>query len=76
MDGDPADRIVELHHLGKTPRQIAAALGCSITVVGDVLVAVGIKRRAHTTFAALRGENLTDPNRADRLLRKFSWEDA
>ncbi len=35
-----------------------------------------VARRARQTMAQLEGLNLPDPNRADRMLRRFSWEDA
>lgn len=32
-------------------------------------------RRTNQTISALTGANLTDPNRADKAIRKFSWEE-
>lgn len=72
-----AELIVAMHGSGKTREQIAAEVGCSIGYVTEVRRDKGltplrtIPARAQ---GALLGQNLEDPNRADKLLRRFSWE--
>jgi hypothetical protein len=36
----------------------------------------GLQRPVAVKHACYSGENLTDPKRADRAIRKFSWETA
>lgn len=62
---------ITLHHAGKSIPDIAATLGMSNAEVWQALRNAGIARPAHTTRASAKGENLADPYRADKLLRRF-----
>lgn len=62
---------VDLHHSGKSIPDIATTLGMSNADVWLALREAGIARLPHVTRAASKGENLADPFRADKLLRRF-----
>ena len=75
--------IVRLHKAGWTGAAIARELGCSQVWVSEVRERNGLrpKKRArgprstnprHVSFG---GNDLADPKRADKLLRRFSFED-
>lgn len=72
-----AEQILALHHNeALSMKQIAERLGCSKVRVHQVLRDAGIARSVGRTMAAKTGDNLGDPKRADKLLRRFSWETA
>lgn len=69
----------EIHRLkdeGQNARAIASGLGLPWDQVVEVLEAARPKavRPAHRTHAAYAGGDLKDPYRADKALRRFSWE--
>ena len=64
-------RVVDLHNAGYGEAQIAAEVRLARDTVRRVLIEAGIARPAHLTRASARGENLSDPSRADKLLRRF-----
>ena len=67
-----ADVIWAEHRAGKTVREIARSLKWSNAQVEAVLAAEPPKTRSvHDT----KGSEMIDPKRADRLLRRFSWQD-
>lgn len=68
------EAIIALHHSGKGGPQIAAELDCPDRWVRAALKAARIARDANRTRASINGDSLADPKRADRLLRRFSWE--
>lgn len=73
-------RIVEMHHAGKTREEIAEAIGCSIGYVTEVRRDKGLSQARKRSPPIPRsgghesGQSLADPNRADKLLRRFSWQ--
>lgn len=60
---------------GKSQGQVAAALGPGFnrSMISGVVKRLGLQRRQQPIQLAAN-TNQPDPNRADRLLRKFSWE--
>jgi hypothetical protein len=71
-----ADRAVELFDAGSSAQQIADTLG--ITLQHTIRALRQAERLAvyrPKAGGAMTGANLGDPNRADRLLRRFSWEE-
>jgi hypothetical protein len=71
-----AERAVELFDAGNSPTEIAGALG--ITMQHTVRALRQAERLAvfrPKAGGAMTGDNFADPKRADRLLRRFSWED-
>ncbi len=77
-----AAEILRLHKAGWTGAAIARELGCSEVWVSQVRERNGLrpKRRARVASASnprhvsFGGNDLADPKRADRLLRRFSFE--
>lgn len=61
---------------GKSQGQVAAALGPGFTrsMVSGAVKRLGLRRRVDPALAPNAAQ--PDPSRADRLLRKFSWEAA
>ena len=71
MTTNRADAVWQMHREGKTVQQIARALKWSNAQVEAILASDPPKTRpAHDT----RGSEMIDPYRADRLLRRWSWE--
>lgn len=68
-----AERIMALHEAGKPREEIAAAVGCSIGYVSEVRRYKGLTPRREDIQPTPEPEPV-DPNRADKLLRRFSWE--
>lgn len=80
--------IIALRQAERIPgAEIARRLGCTEARVSQVLNSAGLQpvrpvKRPHTPrpdehvnkFCAT-GANLKDPNRADKLLRRFSWQE-
>jgi DNA-directed RNA polymerase specialized sigma24 family protein len=66
-----AAEVLALNEVGKSHGEIGDALGLSRgTVAGIIFRSVGQRRPSFHDGVS----NLAEPNRADRLLRKFSWE--
>lgn len=63
--------VIALHRSGLGEAAIMRNTGLTAEHVRAILTAAGIARPAHLTRASARGENLSDPNRADKLLRRF-----
>jgi hypothetical protein len=61
----------KLYGAGVQHRVIAERLGITLHRVRKALEASDIRRPTPGNF---EGQNLSDPNRADKLLRRFSWE--
>lgn len=63
-----------------TNNEIVARLGCKAAWVSQVLTRAGLspvrRQNEHRNKVCMDGGNLADPNRADKLLRRFSWEEA
>lgn len=73
-------QIIALRGEGLTNNQIVARLGCKKAWVSQVLTRHGLaavqRPNEHRNKVCMDGGNLSDPNRADKLLRRFSWEQA
>jgi HNH endonuclease len=63
--------ILDLHFAGHGEAEIARRLKTRIGSVRLVLRGAGIARPAHATRASARGDDLADPRRADKLLKRF-----
>lgn len=84
-----AEDIIVLRQAERIPgAEIARRLGCTEARASQVLNAAGLGRgpaaprparkpRAdeHINKFCSTGANLKDPNRADKLLRRFSWQE-
>lgn len=76
------ERILTLDAQGLSDDEIAAAVGVSRGAVAGILHRKRIPLREPTNGNAPKrvgnghteGQSLIDPNRADKLLRRFSWE--
>lgn len=71
MTEDQKSRVLELHHALNGSLTIARTIGEDVEDVRRVLIEAGIKRPANRTKASMTGSDLSDPNRADRALRRF-----
>ncbi len=72
------DDIIALRRTeGLTGAEIARRLGCSKVRVSQVVGSEGVKvlPPVHRNKICFDGANLKDPNRADKLLRRFSWQE-
>jgi hypothetical protein len=70
------EQIVALHGEKLAEGAIAARLGITTAYVVRVLREAGCLKSTSARHASFSGANLADPNRADRALRRFSWEQA
>lgn len=72
------DEIIALRRdEGLTGVEIARRLGCTKARVSQVVGSAGVKAVAPVprNNVCFDGANLKDPNRADKLLRRFSWQE-
>lgn len=73
-------QIIAQRREGLTNNEIALRLGCKKAWVSQVLARAGLpavrQANEHRNKVCMDGANLSDPNRADKLLRRFSWEQA
>jgi hypothetical protein len=74
-------QMVALHADGKSHAQIAAELGVTKCTVSGALHRHNLREGVHLppisrSASHKDGNSLIDPNRADKLLRKFTWDAA
>lgn len=79
-----SDAIIAMRQNERLPgAEIARRLGCNKAWVSQVLANAGLRpapvkrpgKGEHKNKFCSDGSNLKDPNRADKLLRRFSWQE-
>lgn len=69
------DELLKLHDQhGKSFGELAKETGLTRNAVQGRIIRARTSRTGGQTYSAMAGATITDPYRADRLLRRFSWE--
>lgn len=69
-----AEQSVELHSQGLSAEAIARQLGVQVDWVRRSLLRAGCIRPKGKASVARTMTHMADANRADKLLRRFSWQ--